>query len=103
MKDWRGVEVKRGSIVVYPVRLSSHQWMVEGIVIEVFPREGKRWNLNVRKMEPFEDGSVKVQRTLTSDMGASSDIAQDPEFGYVIKDTGRRYMIQLKNLTVVEP
>ena len=36
MKDWRGTPIQPGSIIVYPGRKGSHQWMVEAEVIEIF-------------------------------------------------------------------
>lgn len=39
MKDWRGTDIKQGSIIVYPGRQSSHMWMVEAEVIEIIQTE----------------------------------------------------------------
>ena len=35
MKDWRGTPIVKGSIIVYPGRRGSHQWMVEAEVLEI--------------------------------------------------------------------
>lgn len=37
--DWRGVEIKVGALVVYPVRQSSSVWMTEGRVEELHYNE----------------------------------------------------------------
>lgn len=39
MKDWRGVEIEVGSIVVYPVMASSSVTMNEAIVTEIGMQE----------------------------------------------------------------
>jgi hypothetical protein len=37
MKDWRGVEIHVGDLVVYPGRQGSSMWMVEAEVVELIP------------------------------------------------------------------
>ena len=50
--DWRGHEIKAGSVVVYPQRQSSSMWMVEAVVEKIHPIEkfsGTSWvELHVR-------------------------------------------------------
>lgn len=35
LHDWRGLEIKLGSLVVYPGRGSSSLWMTEGVVTDI--------------------------------------------------------------------
>lgn len=35
LRDWRGLEIQPGTLVVYPGRGSSSLWMVEGVVTEI--------------------------------------------------------------------
>lgn len=35
MKDWRGIKIEPGSLIVYPGRAGAHHWMMEARVIEL--------------------------------------------------------------------
>lgn len=50
MQDWRGTELKVGSIVVYPGRHSSGLWMNEGVVEQIIPHQTE---------EPYDPGTYK--------------------------------------------
>lgn len=56
MKDWRGNPVVPGSIIVYPGRQSSHLWMVEAEVLEIF--QDWHWDNFVwaLKVQPIRQG-----------------------------------------------
>lgn len=58
MKDWRGIPIVPGSIIVYPGRQSSHMWMVEAEVLSVF--QDWQWNSFVwaLKVQPLRQGKV---------------------------------------------
>lgn len=92
MKDWRGTSVEVSSHVIYPVRHSSNQWMVAGVVTEVISKIEDRWNFEQRKRVPTEVGHVKLRRLRTNDRG----------YG-VPEPTDREYAVQLANLTVIGP
>lgn len=57
MKDWRGTEIKVGSLIVYPVRQSSSLWVNEARVTEIIPYSGSRTD----KWAPI--GTLKAQTT----------------------------------------
>lgn len=60
--DWRGTEIKAGSIVVYPSRQSSSMWVNEGVVIDVdeVDERGRRClKGHVRKTREHSYGSTK--------------------------------------------
>jgi hypothetical protein len=62
MLDWRGVEVKVGDIVVYPVRHSSSMWMVEGEVTALHSMIEDRWKSRDEGMVPTQVGGVTLKR-----------------------------------------
>lgn len=56
--DWRDTPIEVGSIVVYPGRQGSHQWMVEAEVLEIAQEE--QWStgdvLTVLRVQPLRQG-----------------------------------------------
>lgn len=71
MLDWRGVEIKVGDIVVYPVRQSSSVWMVEGRVEELHSIIEDRWAGRDPRDEdimmlPTQVGGITVTRLSAS-------------------------------------
>lgn len=62
MKDWRGVEINVGDLVVYPGRRSSRIWMTEAEVVSLHSFIELRWNWQTQKEEPKETGYVRVRR-----------------------------------------
>jgi len=57
MKDWRGTPITPGCIIVYPGRQSSHMWMVEGEVLEIF--QDWHWDRFVwtLRVQPLRQGT----------------------------------------------
>lgn len=94
MLDWRGVEIKVGDIVVYPVRQSSGIWMVEGRVEELHSMIEERWAgrdpRNEDIMLPTQVGGVTVTR-LNASGWRGDDIKPD-----------HRVKVGLDRLTVVQ-
>jgi hypothetical protein len=56
MNDWRGNPIVPGSIVVYPGRKGSHQWMMEAEVLEIV--QVWEWNQFVWaiRVQPMRQG-----------------------------------------------
>jgi hypothetical protein len=57
MLDWRGTEIKPGSIVIYPGRQGAHQWMIEAKVISIEERDHWGRTETVLKVQPVRQGS----------------------------------------------
>lgn len=57
MNDWRGTPIEPGSLVVYPGRRGSHQWMVEAEVLEIF--QDWEWDKFVwaLRVQPLRQGT----------------------------------------------
>lgn len=63
INDWRGVPIVPGSIIVYPGRKGSYQWMMEAEVIEIIQEwyyGSFRWALRV---QPLRQGLLRVNMT----------------------------------------
>lgn len=86
MTDWRGVEIKVGDTVVYPVRHGSSMWMVEGEIVELHPIIDRRWNTAMKRLDLIQVGGVTVERRRDS-----YDEKVDP----------KRVKVGFKRLTVV--
>src|SRR5512145_3492480 len=68
IKDWRGVEIDIGAIVVYPVRGSTHNSMVEGVVVGVTIDDDRpSWagNTVLRVMRRRENGHLVDGKVVT--------------------------------------
>ena len=57
MIDWRGIDIVPGSIVVYPGRQGSHQWMVEAEVLEIFQDWSYGTFVWALKVQPMRQGT----------------------------------------------
>ena len=63
--DWRGTEIKAGSVVVYPGRHSSSLWMNEGHVVEIEQAdENDSWKF--RNRPPERRYKLKIVKTKTN-------------------------------------
>ena len=91
MLDWRGVEVKVGDLVVYPVRQGSSVWMTEGRVEELHSLIEDRWKSRDEPAVPTQVGGVTVTRLAASGW-RGADIKPD-----------HRVKVGLDKLTVVAP
>lgn len=64
MQDWRGMDIVPGSIVVYPGRHGSHQWMMEAEVLEIvqiWEWGAFKWALRVQPMRQGSYGRTNMR------------------------------------------
>jgi hypothetical protein len=64
MIDWRGTEIKPGSIIVYPGRQSSSMWMVEAEVMEIITVSPLySWQpTEALRVQPLRQGGMRVNK-----------------------------------------
>lgn len=87
MKDWRGVPIEVGSLVVYPVRRGSSMWLVEGVVHSLHPAQ----NPDAASYWERDEDWVEVQRRRELYYGKLDEV--DPKL----------VRVGLRLLTVLEP
>lgn len=82
VKDWRGTELKVGSIIVYPVRQSSSMWVNEATVIsfeEIKPETTRTWETEGKQHSYTNPAEVNLTVELTGRMTGGTYSKDEPK------------------------